>query len=134
MIKKYDEYTGLGLHILAFFQSPKGSVKKYVGSQNPPFPLIPDPKRVVYDAYGVESSLGGFIKGGLRLKDAVSAAKKGFLPGKVEGSATLIPADFLIGPDFIIEKAFYGKDIGDHIPFEDIERWLGRGDRPGRIA
>jgi len=40
----------------------------------------------------------------------------------------MIPADFLIGPDLVIEKAYYGKDIGDHIPVADVEAWLnGRG-------
>lgn len=36
-----------------------------------------------------------------------------------------LPADFLIGPDLTIHQAYYGKHIGDHIGFADIEKFLG---------
>ncbi len=58
------------------------------------------------------------------MSSMISAARKGFLPGKMEGEKAMIPADFLIGPDLIAEKVYYGNDIGDHMPIRDIEAWL----------
>ena len=36
----------------------------------------------------------------------------------------MVPADFLIGPDSTIQVAYYGSDIGDHLPIEKINEWL----------
>jgi hypothetical protein len=42
----------------------------------------------------------------------------------MEGDKALIPADFLIGPDLVIKRAYYGKEIGDHMPLDDIEAFI----------
>ena len=126
LIQYYPKFHEKGLEMLAFFQSPRESILKYVGKQDTPFPIIADPNREVYDLYRVESSLKGYLKG-LKKTSAFSEARKlGFKGGKAEGKKTLIPADFLIGPDLRIEVAYYGKDIGDHLPIEEIERFLGK--------
>ncbi len=124
LLERYDSLKGKGLHMLAFFQSPEESIQRYVGKQAPPFPIVADPERSVYRAYGVEPSWGGFLKGSLRISQLISAARKGFLPGKMEGEKAMIPADFLIGPDLAVEQVYYGSDIGDHMPIRDIEAWL----------
>ena len=124
LIQKYEELQARGLHLLAFFQSPAESIQLYAGRQEAPFPVIPDPDRVVYRAYGVESSLSGFIKGGVHLRTLVRATRAGFRPGRMEGSLTLVPADFLIGPDQRVVRSYYGRDIADHIPLREIESWL----------
>ena len=120
LIQYYPDFTAKGLHLLAFFQSPAQSIRKYVGRQESPFPIIADPDHTVYRAYGVETSWPGFFKGSLRLITITTAARKGFFPGKMEGKKSLIPADFLIGPDLIVEKAFYGNDISEHMPIQEI--------------
>jgi hypothetical protein len=33
-----------------------------------------------------------------------------------------MPADFLIRPDQVVKKAYYGKYPGDHLPFEEIDQ------------
>ena len=124
LIQRHEFFRERGLHLLAFFQSPKESILNYIGRQKAPFPIVADPEHIVYRAYGVESSWKGFLKGSFRIGDLLSASKKGFLPGKMEGNKAQIPADFLIGPELLVEKAFYGLDIGDHIPMSEIETWL----------
>jgi thioredoxin-dependent peroxiredoxin len=127
LVQQYPAFHDMGLEMLAFFQSPAETIYRYVGKQDTPFPIVPDPRLDVYRLYGVEGSLVGFIKGGMKVGDMISAARKGFLPGKMDGVKTLVPADFLIGPDLVVEKAYYGKDIGDHLPIPEIEAWLARG-------
>ncbi|MFC1563982.1 peroxiredoxin family protein [candidate division KSB1 bacterium] len=125
LIEIYEDLQSKGLEMAAFFQSPKESIMQYAGEQSAPFPIIPDPERNIYREYGIESSWSGMLKSMIfRLNDGFGAIRKGFLPGKMEGVKALIPADFLISPDQIIHKAYYGKDIGDHIPVDDIYKWL----------
>ena len=122
--KLIENYQSLhdekNLNMLAFFQSPKESILKYVGKQDAPFPIVADPKREVYKLYGVESSWKKAMKAMEDPSLIAEALKKGFKPGKMEGEKALIPADFLLGPDLIIKKAFYGEHAGDHLPIEDI--------------
>ena len=39
---------------------------------------------------------------------------------RMEGKKSLVPADFLIGPDLVVKKAYYGSDISDHMPIQEI--------------
>ena len=124
LIQQHPLFVKKNLHMVAIFQSPRESILKYAGRQNAPFPVIADPQRILYRLYGIESSWPGFIKGSLRLSLVLSALMKGFLPGKMEGIKSMVPADFLIGPDLTVQVAYYGKDIGDHLPIERINEWL----------
>ena len=124
LIQHYAALIEKNLQLVAVFQSPRESILKYAGKQKAPFPIIPDPQRRLYRLYGVESSWAGFIKGSMRLSLVTSALMKGFWPGKMEGIKSMVPADFLIGPDLTVQVAYYGKDIGDHLPVERINGWL----------
>lgn len=117
-------FRRLGLELLAVFQSPKDSLLYYVEEKDVPFSIVADPERSLYRAYGVEPSLKGLLKGAIRLPDLLRAASRGIFPGKVEGNPAMLPADFLIDEDLIVQEAYYGKDVGDHMPTDTIERWL----------
>jgi len=124
LIQQHPSLVEKNLHLVAVFQSPIESILKYAGKQNAPFPVIADPERSLYRLYGIESSWPGFIKGSFRLSSVTSALMKGFWPGKMEGIKSMVPADFLIGPDLTVQLAYYGSDIGDHLPIEKINEWL----------
>ncbi|KAA3647018.1 MAG: AhpC/TSA family protein [Chloroflexi bacterium] len=129
LIQRYSLYEEKGLYVLAFFQSPVESIRRYVGKQDAPFPIIADPQRDIYKRYGVESSVLGTVVAGFEWNPRMRAAHKaGYNYGKMEGNILLVPADFLIGEGLTIETAFYGKDIGDHMPFETIEAYLESGE------
>lgn len=126
LIRYQPELQMQGLQILAIFQSPLERLQQYAGRQRPPFAMIADPDCRLYRLYGVESSWGGFLKGSLRVGALATAAARGFLPGPMDGDKARIPADFLIGPDLIIHTAYYGNDIGDHLPLPNIHQWLAQ--------
>ncbi len=42
----------------------------------------------------------------------------------MEGTYSKLPSDFLIDQELIIAKAFYARDITQHMPFELIEDFL----------
>lgn len=127
LISKYPDLQNQGLHILAFFESSQEMIQKYVGQQHAPFPIIADPKRTIYKLYEVESSWIGTLRGLLRFSDFSDAKKQGLMFFHPHNDVTVLPADFLIGPDLIVQTAYYGKDIGDHLPIEEVERFVGAG-------
>jgi peroxiredoxin len=125
LIQRYPEFHKRGLHMLTFFQSPRDSILQYVGRQDAPFPIVADPERKIYRIYRVESSWGGYARSLTNISrwhDAIIRNK--FRPGRMEGDKALIPADFLIGPDLVIKRAYYGKEIGDHMPLDEIEAFI----------
>ena len=126
LARKQLDWHARGLDMLAVFQSPADKMMRYVGNQHAPFPLIPDPDEQLYLLYGVGHSWGGFLKAwATRLPEiGRSVVGKGFLPGSVENGIHRIPADFIIDPLGRIGVAYYGRDIGDHLPVERIERLL----------
>ena len=126
LARRCEAWKVQGLDMLAVFQSPEEKLRQYVGRQEAPFPLIPDPEQRLYRLYGVGHSWGGFAKAwAMRLPEiGRSVLGQGFLPGSVEGAIHRIPADFLIGPDGVIALAYYGRDIGDHLSLERIEHYV----------
>lgn len=108
------------LNIAAVFQSPAASMAQYVGQQEPPFPLLCDPEEKLYAAYRLEKSTPGFWKP-TNLLGLAKAAGQGFLPGKMEGTLTRLPADFLIDEEGRIVDAFYADDIAGHIPLGRVD-------------
>lgn len=125
VIERAPEWQRQGLTVVAFFQSPAASMRKYVGKQRPPFALVPDPDRKVYAQYGVEASGWGMIRGLTRFAEISRGKDLGLLQNDPEGETTLLPADFLIDAEGRIAEAYYAQDIGDHIPFERIDRFAG---------
>lgn len=109
------------IELVAVFQSPADSIRQYVGRQDAPFPVVADPERQLYARYGLESSWGGFFGSFLRSPlQPVKAMANGYLPGKVEGPMNALPADFLIDEKGVVQLAYYGRDIGDHLPLEQV--------------
>ena len=124
LIDAFPRWQEQGLDVVAVFESPAERLLETVASQATPFPVIPDPERKLYRLYGVVPSWWGYVVGVFRFRAFRDAFKLGFHPGKGEGAITQLPAEFLIGPDLRIERAYYGKDIGDHLPLEEIDAWL----------
>lgn len=127
--KSYAEWRTNGLDMLAVFQSPVEKMSKYVGSQHPPFPLLPDPAQRLYRLYGVEHGWKGLLSAAVGRVPEIGRAVfgEGFLPGSVEGGIHRIPADFLIDPYGLIARAYYGKDIGDHLPLAQVPALMADG-------
>jgi peroxiredoxin len=126
-IERYAAWRRDGLDVVAFFESPPESVRAYVGKQQPPFALVPDPDREVYARYGVVETGGNMLAVLGRTGEILRGQRLGLLATKQEGEFNLLPADFLIGPDGRVHTAYYGNDIGDHLSFEAIDRFVAEG-------
>ena len=124
IVQRFAGLEKRGLVVLAVFQSKPSSVTEYVGRQEPPFPIICDPEESLYSLFGLESSLAAFANPA-NLWNFAKTAPKGLLKlGRMEGTKTRIPADFLIDGDGVLRTAFYGRKIADHIPFDLVDAFL----------
>lgn len=121
LIENYGKLKD-NLEIVMIFQSPKEKIEQYVGKQNIPYRVIPDPARKLYRLYKVEYSWIAFFKAWtIKIQNVFSALfKYKYFPGSVEGEIHRVPADFIIDIDGKILRAFYGKDIGDHLPLNEV--------------
>jgi len=121
LIENYENLNDK-IEIVLIFQSPKEKIEQYVGKQKIPYRLLPNPNKKLYHLYGVENSWLGFAKAWtVEIKRVfIALFKKHYLPGSVEGEIHRIPADFIVDRDNKILKAYYGKDIGDHLPLEEL--------------
>lgn len=106
--------------MIAVFQSSSDAMLKFVGRQQAKFPFIADPDMKLYRQYGVETSWMGLLKILAAIHKPIIAMSKGFLPGWIDGPINRLPADFLIDENGVVQTAFYGNNIGDHIPIPDI--------------
>ncbi len=125
LMEHYDSYKAKGMDVIAFFEASTEDIMKYVGKQKPPFPIIPDRDKEIYNLYGVESKWSSFF--GLVPKmfslDYFRALRKGFMTRSDMFHANMrrAPAEILIGSDYTIHKAYYGKNLADHLHFDEID-------------
>lgn len=114
----------LGVLPVAIFHSSADSIERYVGQQKPWFPIIPDPDRALYRLYDVTPSWQGLLTAFVKRMPVILNAllNKGYLPGVIDGPINMLPADFLLSQQGIVVRAYYGRDIGDHLSLDEIQR------------
>lgn len=129
-IRRFDEWRAQGLEVIAVFESAGESVSQYVGRQEAPFPIVPDPQAKLYELYGVEVSeenTQATIADPGTQEYVAEAAREGFALTPEEGANfNRIPAEFLIDENGIVQVAHYGGKITDHLPLETIDRFAAR--------
>lgn len=122
LAKRFDE-LGDNFTIVAVFDSPLQNLQRHAEKHHAPFPVLADAENVYYRAYAIEHSFAGVVKGILtRLPSLMYAVLfKGYVPIVFKGSITTMPADFLVDAQGVIRTAYYGKDEGDHLSFEQVK-------------
>lgn len=126
--KKYSqEYAPKGMKMIVVFHSSIRHIEKHQSGRNWSFPIIADPKMKLYRLFGIKKSYWGLAKSMLRSNDIKELMKLGLFKIDPRGSIHTLPSDFLINEEGIVEVAYRGKDIGDHIPLEQVDAWLGEG-------
>jgi peroxiredoxin len=124
-IRLYPEFQRAGVEILSIFGSPVDGLRAGIGKQNPPYPILADPKDTVYALYGVERSLRGILNP-KNLPVAREGIKMETYVRKGEGEITRMPAEILVGPDGRVLRVHYQAFAADFLPLETLmEDWLG---------
>lgn len=124
--------------VVAIFESSPENLRRFATRHAAPFAVLADEHGVCYREYGIERSLAGTVKGMVgRLPTLLQAMfVRGYLPWRIRGHLTTMPADFLVDEQGVIRTAWYGRDEGDHLPLADVRAFaLGDGadDRGQRV-
>jgi thioredoxin-dependent peroxiredoxin len=128
LIERSPRYQAQGLSIIAFFESSQEIARAYLDRLRSPFPIVADLQRQVYALYGLETSLLGTVPGSMRnhiYREArergpgIADKLRGFLA--MDGRKFRMPADFLIGPDLPIRRAYYAHDASDFLSFAEVD-------------
>lgn len=123
LVKRFDE-LGNDFTIVAIFDSPIDNLILHAEGHKAPFTILADEENQYYKQYSIEHSIIGVIKGMLfRMPTLLRGMAKGYIPTTIKGSMTTMPADFLVDAEGIIHQEYYGKDEGDHLPFELIKEF-----------
>ncbi len=121
LVTHYNE-LGDNFEIIAIFDSSLDNLKKHALEHQSPFPILADEENGYYQKYAIEHSFLGMLKGMFfRIPTLFNGLFRGYIPTTIKGSITTMPADFLIDENGIIQKAYYGKDEGDHLTFDEIK-------------
>lgn len=122
LVKRYGE-LGSNFTIVAVFDSSLQNLQKHAIKHQAPFPILADVNNVYHREYGIEYSVIGIIKGAIaRLPSLLHAIfARGYFPTSIKGRLTTMPADLLVDETGVIQTAYYGKDEGDHLPFERVK-------------
>lgn len=122
----YAALQKLGIEVVAVFASTADDVKRFVARSPRPFRVVADPTMSAYTEYGIEHSLWGKLKALiLRVPDLIRGLRLVGFAGL--NTNNIMPADFLIDETGKVVEAYYGRDAGDHIPFDRIELFAARG-------
>ncbi len=115
LINAYSLFEQNNIQIISLWPSSKSNMLKYVGQELPPFPLVADSKKEVFQKYHVsKSSALSVFKLLANPKIILKALKGRFKNIDVDADPTLLPAEFLISPKGEIVISYYGKHFGDH--------------------
>ncbi|WP_333607358.1 redoxin domain-containing protein [Arsukibacterium sp.] len=121
LVTRFNEFAD-DFTIVAVFDSPLDNLQRHANPHHAPFAVLADENNHFYQEYGIEYSLLGVVKGMLfRMPTMLRAMMRGYLPLRIKGRMTTMPADFLIDRSGRIIMAYYGSDEGDHLPFERVK-------------
>ena len=120
-VRRYDEF-GKNFTMVAIFHSTVDNLNHFTSKHNAPFPILADKNYHYYDKYEVKRSLLAFLLSQItRGLNIFLAMTKGYIPYRIKGALDILPVDVLINEDGIVEKVKYGKDIGDHMSFDEVK-------------
>lgn len=120
LIQRKMEFDSHNIEVIMFFTTDANEITSYMDKQKPTYTIIPDPNGLVYREFGVEESLSGKLLAMFRMKSLLKIFKNGFFNLKSMSDKNTVPADILLDESGIVEIAYYGRDFGDHLPFNKL--------------
>lgn len=126
LLEHYDSLKKSGLIFISFYESGKETLTEYATKEEIPFVMIADPQEIFYKQFKIQRSwvkdlIGLFNHYGQKHKAGKKLFKKDY---ERDGHLNRIGADFLVDENGIIQTAYYGKFVGDHLPIEEILKWV----------
>jgi thioredoxin-dependent peroxiredoxin len=132
LTKLHEELKAKGLEMIFFFESKEAVLLRSIFHKEvSPIPLIADPQKKWYDAYGLEKSAA--ISAKSHVLEFVQTAFKAYRAGvpihaMADGeSINTIPAEFLVDKNLVIKKVHYAKGLNDRISLDIVKQFAQNG-------
>lgn len=132
LTKVHEEFKAKGLEMIFFFES-KGTVilRSSFHQGVSPIPIISDPEKTWYNAYGLETStLKSVASHFSSFIQTVIKAKKEDVPVHLMAdgeSFSTMPAEFLIDRDLVVKKVCYSQRLNQRLDMEEIRTFAETG-------
>jgi thioredoxin-dependent peroxiredoxin len=133
LTKVHSELKQKGMEMIFFFESKKEVLlRSMFHKEVSPIPLIADPEKKIYAAYGLEESKSIAIKSHLTtfVQTAFKASRAG-VPVHLMASGesfNTIPAEFLIDYDLVIKKVHYAQALNDRLSLDLVKHFAETGE------
>lgn len=131
LTKIHPELKAKGLEMIFFFESPEKVLLRSTFHQEvSPIPLISDPEKKWYNAYGLESS--GYKSAVSHISTFVQTAFKARSLGvpmhmmAAEESISTMPAEFLLSEGLIVREVHYAERLNDRMDLDKIRAFANR--------
>jgi peroxiredoxin len=115
--RRAEDIKAAGIREIVFFHSSADELNKH--QTDLPFPAVPDPGKVHYRAFGIETSLLGVMH-----PKALWALAQGVFRGalglNMENGPLGLPADFLVSPSGKVLAAKYGVHAYDQWEVDEL--------------
>lgn len=131
LTKVYEELKEKGMEMIFFFESKENVLlRSTFHKEISPIPLLSDPEKKWYSAYGLESS--GYKSAISHITTFVQTAYRASALGlpihlMSDGeSIKTMPAEFLIGEGLVIKEVHYAERLNDRLDISKIRDFAAR--------
>jgi peroxiredoxin len=130
LTKVYEELKMKGLEMIFFFESKeKVLLNSIFHKEVSPIPLISDPEKKYYQAYGLENSAYKATMSHIStfVQTAFKARSLGVPMHLMEDGESIntIPAEFLLDKGLIVREVYYSQRLNDRMDLEKIRKFAG---------
>lgn len=132
LTKVHEELKAKGMEMIFFFESKENVLLRSIFHKEvSPIPLISDPEKKMYAAYGLENSAyKSAVSHITQFVQTAYRAKKAGVPihAMADGeSINTIPAEFLIDKGLVIKKVHYSQGLNDRISMDIVKDFAEDG-------
>ena len=122
----HESFQAKDVAIVRVFHSPMFALEAVFADDPPPFPILADPERTAYRAYGVERSIRSLLHLSVlgRVKESRHEHLKPNWRDAIRDGFTGLPADFLVDAQGLLRRVHYGKDFTDSLSVSDAQEWV----------
>ena len=132
LLRRHHRLYNYVLRLIVLIDSGPAQTQRYLARFETPVPLIAAHGHNAYELYDTHSSrLSPFLTRLQRRRSFQEARYAGVGARTLwenlrahDGTFGLLPAEFLLTPTLQIAYAHYGKDIGDFLPFSEIDAFV----------
>lgn len=132
LTQQYPQWKAQNLDIIAVFSDTDEQVRRFVARHPRPFTMLADPNLELYNQYGIEHSGSALLKAFLfRFPTFIKGLATGGRPSN-NPHVKLVPADFLIDEQGLIQRVWYAQNVSDHIPLQEVRAFMKEGHKKKR--